>query len=320
MATMTHDNTVQRLRTGLLCAVVSASSFGLSGSLARGLMNAGWSSASVVAVRVLLAAAVLVPIAVVQLRGNWDLLRHNASLITAYGLLAVAGTQLAYFNAVAHMQVGVALLIEYTAPVAVVGWLWLRQSQRPGAATVLGALLGMTGLVLVIDLRSGLAASGIGIAWALAAMIGAAAYFLLSAHGDGTLPGTVLAAGGLLLGGLALLAAGAIGIVPLHATTDPVVFQHLTVTWWLPVLALGTITAALAYVSGIAATRLLGSRLASFVALFEVLAALAFAWVLLGESPRPLQLLGGALILTGVITVRRGETAPLAPASSRQER
>jgi drug/metabolite transporter (DMT)-like permease len=310
MVAMTHDNTAQRLRMGLLCAVVSASSFGLSGSLARGLMNAGWSSASVVAVRVLVAAAVLVPIALVQLRGNWDLLRRNASLITAYGLLAVAGTQLAYFNAVAHMQVGVALLIEYTAPVAVVGWLWLHKSQRPSTATVLGALLGMTGLLLVIDLRSGLAASGIGIAWALAAMIGAAAYFLLSAHGDGTLPGTVLAAGGLLLGGFALLAAGAIGIVALHTTTNPVVFQHLTVSWWVPVLALGTITAALAYVSGIAATRLLGSRLASFVALFEVLAALAFAWILLGEAPRPLQLLGGTLILIGVITVRQGETTP----------
>ncbi|MEV4129609.1 DMT family transporter [Nocardia sp. NPDC049707] len=310
MATMTHDNTAQRLRAGLLCAVVSASSFGLSGSLARGLMNAGWSSASVVVVRVLVAAAVLAPIAVVQLRGARDLLRRNASLITAYGLFAVAGTQLAYFNAVAHMQVGVALLIEYTAPVAVVGWLWLRHRQRPGAATVLGAALGMTGLILVIDLHSGLAASGVGIAWALAAMIGAAAYFLLSAQGDGTLPGTVLAAGGLLLGGLALLAAGAIGIVPLHATTNPVVFQHITVSWWLPVLTLGTITAALAYVSGIAATRLLGSRLASFVALFEVLAALAFAWALLGESPRPVQLLGGALILVGVITVRRDETTP----------
>ncbi|MFI6773609.1 EamA family transporter [Nocardia sp. NPDC050412] len=315
MVAMTHDSTAQRLRTGLLCAVVSASSFGLSGSLARGLMNAGWSSASVVAVRVLVAAAVLVPIALVQLHGDWDLLRRNAFLITAYGLLAVAGTQLAYFNAVAHMQVGVALLIEYTAPVAVVGWLWLRNSQRPSAATVLGAVLGMAGLILVIDLRFGLAASGIGIAWALAAMIGAAAYFLLSAHGDGALPGTVLAAGGLLLGGLALLAAGAIGIVPLDATTNPVVFQYFTVSWWLPVLALGTITAALAYVSGIAATRLLGSRLASFVALFEVLAALAFAWVLLGESPRPLQLLGGTLILIGVITVRQGETT-LAPETS----
>ncbi|MEU7218771.1 EamA family transporter [Nocardia iowensis] len=308
MTTMTHDIAVaRRLRSGLLFAMLSASSFGLSGPLARGLMDAGWSSASVVAVRVLVAAAVLLPIAAGQLRGNWQLLRHNASLITAYGLVAVAGTQLAYFNAVAHMAVGVALLIEYTAPIAVVGWLWLRHRQRPGAATVAGAALGITGLFLVIDLSSGRTTSWVGIAWALAAMVGAAAYFVLSAQGDGTLPGTVLAAGALLIGGLALLAAGAVGILPLHATTDPVVFQHFTVSWWLPVLVLGVVTAALAYVSGIVATRLLGSRLASFIALFEVLAALAFAWALLGEAPRAVQLLGGALILTGVIVVRRGE-------------
>lgn len=307
MATMTHDTAVQRLRSGLILAVLSASSFGLSGSLARGLMNGGWSAASVVAVRVLVAAAVLIPIAVQQLHGDWQLLRRNASLITAYGLVAVAGTQLAYFNAVAHMAVGVALLIEYTAPIAVVGWLWLRHRQRPGAATVAGAALGITGLFLVIDLRSGMSTSWIGLAWALAAMIGAAGYFVLSAQGDGTLPGTVLAAGGLLIGGLGLLAAGAVGIVPLHATTNPVVFQHFTVPWWPPVLVLGVVTAALSYVSGIAATRLLGSRLASFVALFEVLAALLFAWGLLGEAPRAIQLLGGALILGGVIVVRRGE-------------
>ncbi|MFI9504512.1 EamA family transporter [Nocardia sp. NPDC052566] len=309
MATMTHDTAVQRrLRSGLICAVVSASSFGLSGPLARGLMNAGWSAASVVAVRVLVAAVVLVPIALIQLRGDWQLLRRNASLIAVYGLVAVAGTQLAYFNAVSYMPVGVALLIEFTAPIAVVGWLWLRHDQRPTGATVAGAMLGITGLVLVIDLRSGLSASWVGMAWALATVVGAAAYFILSAHGDGTLPGTVLAAGGLLIGGLGLLAAGAAGIVPLHATTNPVVFQDFTTSWWLPVLLLGVVTAALSYVTGIAASRLLGSRLASFTGLLEVLAALTFAWALLGETPHPIQLLGGALILTGVIAVRRGET------------
>ena len=77
--------------------------------------------------------------------------------------------------------------------------------------------------------------------------------------------------------------------------------------WWLPVLGLGVVTAALAYVTGIAATRRLGSRLASFVALTEVLAALGFAWVLLGQVPRSIQLLGGALVLLGVVIVKSGE-------------
>ncbi|UFS93943.1 EamA family transporter [Nocardia huaxiensis] len=308
MATMTHDTAVRgRLRTGLIIAVVSASSFGLSGALARGLMNAGWSPAAVVAVRVLVGAAVLLPFALVQLRGDWDVLRRNASLILAYGVVPVAGTQLAYFNAVAHLQVGVALLVEYTAPIAVVGWMWLRHRQRPGAATIAGGLLGLIGLVLVLDVTSGVSTNGIGMLWALGAMVGAAAYFVLSAKGEGTIPGTVLAAGGLLVGGLTLLAAGAVGIVPMHATANPVAFEDFTTPWWAVVFVLGTVTAALAYASGIVAARLLGSRMASFAALTEVLAAVLFAWALLSEAPRSIQLLGGALILIGVVAVRLGE-------------
>ena len=312
MATLTNDERLiarpgARLTSGLGFAVLSASSFGLSGSLARGLMDAGWSSAAAVAVRILVAATVLVPVAAVQLRGRWSVLRHNLPLLAAYGLIAVAGCQLAFFNAVAHMQVGVALLIEYTAPVAVVAWLWLRHGQRPGWLTVLGAAIGATGLVFVLDLLSGAQVSVAGTAWAFAAMAGAACYFVLSSQEDNGLPATVLAAGGLLIGGATLLLAGVIGIVPLDASAARVSFATFSVPWWGPVLALGVITAALAYVTGIAATRRLGSRLASFVALLEVLAALAFAWLLLGESPRPVQALGGALILAGVVVVKLGE-------------
>ncbi len=305
---MTHDMQAGgRLRAGLGFALLSASSFGLSGPMARGLMDAGWSSGAAVAVRVLLAAVVLTPIALVQLRGRWRPVRRTAPLITAYGLVAVAGCQLAFFNAVAHMEVGVALLVEYTAPVAVVGWLWLRRGQRPGRLTVLGALLGLIGLLLVLDVVSGARASAVGIMWALGAMAGAAVYFVLSARDEDGLPGTVLAAGGLLLGGVALLVAGAVGIVPLAVSTEPVAFDGVTVAWWLPLLVLGVVTAALAYVAGIAATRRLGSRLASFVALTEVLAALVFAWLLLGEAPGGIQLVGGVLILGGVVAVRLGE-------------
>ncbi|HEY2671322.1 MAG TPA: DMT family transporter [Rugosimonospora sp.] len=296
-----------RLSSGLGFALLSASSFGLSGSLASGLMDAGWSSAAAVAVRILLAAAILVPFTVAQLRGHWSLVRRNLPMIAVYGLVAVAGCQLAYFNAVAHMPVGVALLIEYTAPVAVVGWLWLRHRQRPGWLTGLGAVIGAVGLVLVLDLLSGAEVSTVGTLWALAAMLGASVYFVLSAQGDNGLPATVLAAGGLLIGGATLVLAGVVGVVPLRASTAPVAFVSFSVPWWGPVLALGVVTAALAYVAGIAASRRLGSRLASFVALFEVLAALVFAWLLLGESPHAIQFLGGVLIVAGVVVVKLGE-------------
>jgi drug/metabolite transporter (DMT)-like permease len=303
---MTHDGT-RRRAAGLGLAVLSASSFGLSGSLARALLDAGWSSAAAVSARVLLAAAVLVPVAAVQLRGRWGLVRPALPLIAAYGLVPVAGTQLAYFNAVATLPVGVALLIEYTAPVLVVGWLWVRHGQRPGWLTAGGAALGAVGLVLVLDLLSGAEVDAVGTAWALAAMAGAACYFVLSAQDDTGLPATVLAAGGLLIGGIALLLAGLAGIVPLAASTRSVEFSRFGAPWWVPVLALGLVTAALAYVAGIAATRRLGSRLASFVALFEVLAALGFAWLLLAQRPGGIQAVGGALILAGVLLVNKGE-------------
>jgi drug/metabolite transporter (DMT)-like permease len=72
------------------------------------------------------------------------------------------------------------------------------------------------------------------------------------------------------------------------------------------------VTAAFAYVTGIAANRRLGSRLASFVALGEVLAAVLWTWALLGELPRTIQLAGGLLVLAGVVVVKLGEgRAPL---------
>src|SRR5689334_1486477 len=256
MGTFTPDRTTR----GLLWAIASAASFGLSGSLARGLMDAGWSSAAAVVVRLLVGAAVLVPLALRHLRGRWGLLRRHLGLVTAYGLVAVAGCQLAYFNAVAHMQVGVALLIEYTAPVPVVLWMWLRHGQRPGALTALGALIGVAGLVLVLDVVSGVQISAVGVLWALGAMAGAATYFVLSssAGGDDGLPGTVLAAAGLVVGSVVLAVAGLLGVVPLAVSTDPVEFAAVTVAWWLPLLTLGVVTAAIAYVTGIAAVRALG--------------------------------------------------------------
>ena len=49
------------------------------------------------------------------------------------------------------------------------------------------------------------------------------------------------------------------------------------------------------------------TTLASFVGLTEVLFAVLFAWLVLGELPGAVQLLGGAVILAGIVAVRLGE-------------
>ncbi len=296
-----------RIGSGLVLAVVAALSFGLSGSLAKGLLDAGWSPGAAVTARILIAAATLAIPAVLALRGRWGLITRNLGLIAVYGLVAVAGCQLAFFNAVDHMQVGVALLIEYTAPVAVLGWQWARHGRRPGGTTVSGALVAAVGLVLVLDLVSGAQLSLVGVLWALGAMVGVATFFVISADEDNGLPPIVLAAGGLTVGGVILLLAGMVGLVPMATSTSGVELAGAEVPWWVPVLLLGVVTAALAYAAGIAAGRRLGARLSSFVGLLEVVAALVFAWLLLGELPRAIQLVGGVLILAGVIVVRLGE-------------
>ncbi len=315
MTPVTHDAQV-RSTGGLAFAVVSAASFGLSGSLASGLMDAGWSAGAAVTVRVLLAAAILAGPAVVALRGRWRLLREHFAMVAAYGVVAVAGCQLAYFNAVRHLDVGVALLVEYTAPVAVVLWVWARHGQRPGRLTVLGALVAAAGLVLVLGLVTaifggGADLSGIGVTWALVAMVGAAVYFILSARDVG-LPPLVLAAAGLALGGSVLLLSGLTGVLEMSASSAPVDFQGTRVPVWVPLAALGVVTAALAYVTGIAASRRLGPRLASFVALLEVLFGLVWAALLLHQVPSWAQVLGAALVLAGLVLVKLGEADAVA--------
>lgn len=310
MSTVADDTAMRSVRLGLPLAIGAAFAFGMSGAWARGLIDAGWTPGAAVTVRVWVAALVLLVPTILSLRGRWAVLRTNAGMVAAYGLLAVAATQLCYFQAVAVMDVGLALLIEYTAPIAVILWLWLRRGERPSRRSILGAAIAFVGLVLMLDIITGAEINLVGILWALAAMVGAASYFLLSAKADTGLPPIALAGAGLLLGAIGLTIAGAVGILPLAWTTDDIAYRFGTVPWFVPVLAIGLVATALAYVLGIASTRMLGSRLASFVALSEVVAALLFGWLMLGQLPDLLQALGAALVLVGVVVVKLGEPRP----------
>jgi drug/metabolite transporter (DMT)-like permease len=316
MARMADDGVAGvDVRAGLPLALVSAASFALSGSLARGLIDVGWSAGAVVLARIAIAALVVAPFAARALRGRWGVLRGNVRLVVLYGAVPVAGTQVAYFSAVAAMDVGPSLLIEYTAPAAIVAWLWLRHGERPRPLTLAGAGLAAAGLVLVLDLLSGADLALDGVLWALAAMVGAATYFVMSADTRSGVPPLALAGGGLALGSLALAALGALGILPMRATTAAPTYAGEAIAWWLPFVGLGVITGAIAYTTGIAASRLLGSRLASFVALLEVVAAVTFAWLLLNQVPGTLQIIGGAFVVAGVVIVKLGERPPRADAA-----
>lgn len=301
---------------GLVLALVSAASFATAGPLAKSLLDAGWSPGAAVAVRIAGAALVLAVPAAVSLRGRWSALRAHAGLIALYGLLAVAGAQLGFFTAVQTIPVGTALLVEYLAPLLVVLWVWVVQRRRPGLATAIGAAVAVGGVVLVLDVVAGGAVDAVGLGWALFAACGLAGYFLLSEREAPGLPPLVLAAGGLVVGGVVLGLAGALGVLPMAASLGPVSLLGRGVSPLVPLVGLVLLSAAVAYTAGIAAARRLGSRLASFVGLSEVLFAVAFSWVLLGQALGPLQLVGAALVVVGVVVVRtdrRGSAGVVAP-------
>ena len=316
---------------GLALALLSAATFGTSGTFGSALIEAGWSPAAAVTARISLSALLLTVPAVLQLRSRWALLRRDAVPVAMFGLIAVAGCQLFYFNAVARMPVGVALLLEYLGAVLVVGWLWVRHGQRPRRLTVTGAVTAVAGLVLVLNLTGSARISLAGLAWGLLAAVGLATYFLLSA-GLGSartgrpaagargraapggaapaaeaLPPIAMAWAGMWVGAVTLGVLGWTGLLPMTATTRQVDFLGHRVSWLVPVLGLSLVAAVISYVAGIGAARRLGAKLASFIGMSEVLFAILFAWLLLGQLPTVLQFTGGVFILAGVTLVRLDE-------------
>jgi drug/metabolite transporter (DMT)-like permease len=270
-------------------------------------LDVGWSPAAVVATRVGGAFLILLIPCLFLLRQIGLPTGRQSLRLLAYGLVAIALAQLCFFSAVQYLSVGVALLLEYLAPVMLIGWHWARSHRRPAWPVLAGAALSMVGLAFVLDLRGGLSLNPIGVAWGLAAAVCLSAYFLLSEENgtDAPIHPLLLTTAGTGIGAGVLLAASAAGILPLAAAPGAAIFAGQAVGWWLPVLLLILVCAVFAYLSGIVAVRRLGSSLASFVSLTEVIFAVIFAFVLLGQRPGLMQLLGGVLILAGIGVVQR---------------
>lgn len=295
------------LASGLGIALFSSAVFGLSGSFAKALLESGWTPGAAVTARLTGAALILAVPAIPALRGRWHQLRGNWVTIALFGLIGVAACQLFYFNAVARLSVGVALLLEYLAPVIIVLWLWAASRKRPRLLTFGGTLLSLAGLVLVLDLTGAVKIDVVGVLWGMAAAVCLAIYFFITAKENDTLPPIVLASGGLFVGAAVMWLAAATGLLPMAFSTADTRLGPWITPWWVSLAGLVVLATVLAYVSGIMAARALGSKVASFVSLTEVLFAVVWAWLLLGELPGAIQLLGGVLIVGGVVLVRVDE-------------
>ena len=296
---------------GLAVAVLSALAFGTSGALIKPLLESGWSPTAAVTVRALTGGVLLLPIALISLRGRWSALWRGRWRVLGMGVIGVAATQLAYFAAIQRIPVSTALLIEFLAPLILVGVAWAHTRKVPAPAVLIGSVLAVGGLVLVIGPGALQVVDPLGLIFAFAAAVGCAVYFVVAARpGDG-LPSVALAAFGLLVGGVVLALLGTVGLLPFTASFGSLPLFGFETPWWVPLLLVAVIGTALAYVAGITASSVLGSRVASFVGLLEVVFASLLAFLLLGEELSLLQLAGGALILGGIAAVRSEKTVPV---------
>lgn len=294
---------------GILLGLAAGLAFGAGGVFVKPLLESGWSPGAAVLARISIGAALLVIPGLIALRFDLRPLWRARWTVLLYGLVAVAGVQFAFYASLERIPVSTTLLIEYLAPIALVLFAWLRTRRMPHRIVLAGSALAIAGLVLVIGPGGG-SLDPLGLIFAAIAMIGVCVYYAIGERAADQLPPVALIAAGFVVGAIALAIAGALGLMPMEATFTDVPFLGGTAPWWVLLLTVGAVSTAFAYTAGIAAIGMLGSRLAAFLGLSEVVFAGIVGWILIGEALGPLQILGGGLILAGIVCVRLERRAP----------
>jgi drug/metabolite transporter (DMT)-like permease len=242
----------------------------------------------------------------------------------------VAAVNLAYYLAIDHLPVGVAVALQYTGPAMLVAATTLlardagsggpvgaslapRSIGNPGRLAWAAAGLTLAGAVLVSRALEGLGALELpGLAAGLASAVLFAAYLLAAERAGrrGVEPATTL-----VWGFLVAVAIWAVAVPwwswPVAALADPAVAGA--------VLGVGLVGTLLPFALAVGAVRVISAATAGIAATSEPVFAAGFAWLLLGQHLAPAQLAGGALVVAGVVLAQlaaarsRPGAAPVSP-------
>jgi drug/metabolite transporter (DMT)-like permease len=296
--------------------------FGINGTVSKLAMQSGLSSGRLVLLRIVGAAVLYLLIAAVRQRRGLGTLRAGRAELPRLVLLGVVGVTLlqwTYFVAIERLPVGVALLVEYTAPLMVALWVLLVRHEQVRARVWTALGLCLAGLALVAQVWQGISLDVVGLAAGFAAAACLAGYWLIGEHGVnnrdpwslcawifciGSVPWVFLApAWSVSAGALTAPATLPFGDAPGGGVDVPV---WLLVGW---VITLGTV---IPFTLTLMALGALGATRVGLVATSEPVFAGIVAWIVLSEALDAVQLLGAAVILTGIVlaeTSRRTRTA-----------
>jgi drug/metabolite transporter (DMT)-like permease len=237
--------------------------------------------------------------------GSLRLTRRELPLLITFGVVGLALVQWLYLEAIHRLEIGVALFVQYLAPVLVALWARFAFHERVRRRVWAALALAVAGVALLFQVWDGLTLDGLGIAAALGAAVTFAVYILAAERGVRRRDPLSLLCYGFLLASIfwALLQpwtsfpAGLVDeSVSLLGRLDDVSLPVWLLLSWMVVL--GTIV-PFALLS--ASLRHISASRAAITAMFEPVAATVFAYAWLGESLAAFQLLGALVVLAAIV-------------------
>jgi drug/metabolite transporter (DMT)-like permease len=305
---------------GLGAAAGAALLFGVNGTVSKITLDTGLASTRLVQLRSTGAALCLLAAVLLLRPASLRARREDALFLVVAGVIGIGLVQWLYFVAIARLPVGIALLLEYLAPVFVA--LWIRFVRRhPVRPRIWGALaLCLVGLATVARVWDGLTVDGIGVLAGLGAAVSLAAYYLTGEHGLAQRDALSLAAwtfGSAAVFWSALRPPWAfdwselVTSVPLPGPFDGGEVPLWSLVAWI--IVLGTVVP---YGLVLVALADLGSARTGLLGMAEPVTSGLVAWVVLSESLRAIQLVGAVLVIAGILaaeTARRERTEVLPP-------
>ena len=247
----------------------------------------------------------LVLVLVVTAPGRLRMPARELPYLALFGIAGLALVQWFYFLAIHRLAIGIALLIQYLAPLGI--GLWARFGlHEPVRRRIWYALaLALVGLSMIVDVRHGTSLSATGVAFALAAAFTYALYILLAEHAVGEMGAVPLLAWGFGFGSLFWAIIAPWWRFPGHLVGVHVSLLGHLAGYHLPVWALMTwmvvLGTILPFFLLVSALRHLPATRVAIIAMLEPVVAIVIAWAWLGESFGTLQLAGAAVVLAAIV-------------------
>jgi drug/metabolite transporter (DMT)-like permease len=301
---------VNRTRlVGVALVVVSAIAFGSGGLFARPAYAAGIDWLTLMAWRFLLAgglAWLLLALRPSSFRALRTMPRRTLLTSIGLGIYYLSNTA-TYFAGITTTPLSLAALIVYVYPpiVAVLALRFGRPLEGRRAWTALG--IALMGVVLAVG---GISASEMppigGLLLVMAAPLLYSVWIIMAARHSGETSEavgseTAGAADAAVVGAVMLTSTGAAYWLICLALRHPVLPADIPPAAWPGILGVGIVAGFVAVQAFYAGAQRVGAAQASLLSTVEPLWTIVAAGILFGERLEPIQLAGGALILTGVV-------------------